>query len=868
MIGLTRLAVAIGLLILIVFGIITLLKKLGAPSLDAAGPKNGVLLGAPGVARLKFAAKGTKADLAHQKWSLDGNPVTPRATAQRLVYRPRNLRDGEHTFEIVATGGFLGATNTKSWSFTVDRTPPRLKLDKPVVSYASEPVVAKGTINEDAVLKANRRHIAVKDGTWRIRYAVPPGTVILTATDKVGNTSRWRLPVTIVPRQPSEPIRAVHMSADAWASSQLRNGVMQMIDEGRINAVELDLKDESGIVGWPAAGAEIHRYGGVQDIYSLADAVKQLHAKGVRVIGRLVAFRDPIVAQKAWAAGRRDEVIQTPSGEPYTVNYGGFGNFANPQVRKYNIAIAVAAAKLGVDDILYDYIRRPDGDLSSMVFPGLKGGEAAAERSVASFLAETQRALQPYHTFLGASVFGIAATHPDEIAQNIPMMSRHLDYVSPMVYPSHWSSGEYSVASPDTQPYDIVYRSLKDFVHLTKGTGARVVPWLQDFTLYSSYGPAQVAAQVKAATDAGAPEFLLWDPNVTYDASGLSATAKMPATGTLTKVKLPADAPGLISLGGSSPAVPVIPSNGGSSAKGPVGTAPPNELGQIPVLMHHQLITGPSSVYDLTPKEFEAELLRLWKDGYVPVNASALVTGKIDIPKGKKADRLHVRRQHELAVRPGAGRERQARYLGRDHDEVRRDACGLRPRRNVLLEQRRIRAQRIHPRNRPQMAYEPRLRGREPHAHARKPRRAGRHGRAEGAGRGSEPDRKGAAGLQDPDDGPPVRRHAGQQLPGRPRQLGWHLVRPVRRHARRREPVRLAVLQPVRLGRDPTHPQRAPSVELQAGLRMGRLAVRAREGSGLRLRLGRGSEHDQLPEERGGLPLLQVQVPGQAVLTA
>ena len=50
------------------------------------------------------------------------------------------------------------------------------------------------------------------------------------------------------------------------------------------------------------------------------------------------------------------------------------------------------------------------------------------------------------------------------------------------------------------------------------------MPWLQDFTLDSSYGPDQVAAQVKAAKDAGADEFLLWDPNVTYDASGLSAT--------------------------------------------------------------------------------------------------------------------------------------------------------------------------------------------------------------------------------------------------------------------------------------------------------------------------------------------------------
>ena len=634
--GLTRLAVAIGLLVLLVIGVIAFFRMIAAPSLDASGPKK-TLLGVPALARLKFTAKGTAADLDHQTWSLDGNRVTPRVSGKQLVYRPRNLGDGKHTFEIKATGGFLGASSTKSWTFTVDTTPPKLKLDKPVVSYASQPVVAKGTINENAVLKAGPRHVAIKDGTWTIKYPVPPGSVILTATDEVGNSSRWRMPVTVVPRQPKEPIRAVHMSADAWASSQLRNGVLQMIDEGKINAVELDLKDESGIVGWPAPNGIIHRYGGVQDTYNLASAIKTLHAKGVRVIGRLVAFRDPVLATEAWNKGLKDEVIQTPDGQPYTVNYGGFGNFANPTVRKYNIAVAIAAAKLGVDDILYDYIRRPDGDLSSMVFPGLKGSdtEAAAERSITSFLAETQRALVKYHTFLGASVFGIAATYPEQIAQNIPMMAPHLDYVSPMVYPSHWSNGEYDVATPDTQPYDIVYRSLKNFVRLTKGTGARVVPWLQDFTLYSTYGPAQVAAQIKAAKDAGADEFLLWDPNVTYDSSALANTARMPATGTATKIKLPADAPGLISLGGTSPVAPVTPSSGGGSTS-PASLAPPNELGNVPVMMHHQITSDRSSPYDLTAAEFQAELHRLWKDGYVPVNASAFAAGKIDIPKGKR----------------------------------------------------------------------------------------------------------------------------------------------------------------------------------------------------------------------------------------
>jgi peptidoglycan/xylan/chitin deacetylase (PgdA/CDA1 family) len=61
-----------------------------------------------------------------------------------------------------------------------------------------------------------------------------------------------------------------------------------------------------------------------------------------------------------------------------------------------------------------------------------------------------------------------------------------------------------------------------------------------------------------------------------------------------------------------------------------------NELGQIPVLMHHQVIDGRTSPYDMTPHEFQAELQQLWKDGFVPITASALISGKIDIPDGRK----------------------------------------------------------------------------------------------------------------------------------------------------------------------------------------------------------------------------------------
>ena len=236
--------------------------------------------------------------------------------------------------------------------------------------------------------------------------------------------------------------------------------------------------------------------------------MKQLHGRGVRVIGRLVVFRDPVLARAAWEEKQRDQVIQTPDGQAYTGGYddvAAFTNFANEAVRDYNIDVAVAAAELGVDEILYDYIRRPDGPLDCMVFPGFDGDPSDP---IISFLVESRKALAPTETLVGASVFGIAVTRPDEIGQDVSRMAPEVDYIAPMLYPSHWGSGEYGLSSPESQPYDIVRASMEDYVKAVRGTGARIVPWLQDFSLGVEYGPAEVQAQIEATRDAGVDEWL------------------------------------------------------------------------------------------------------------------------------------------------------------------------------------------------------------------------------------------------------------------------------------------------------------------------------------------------------------------------
>src|SRR5207244_3865342 len=121
----------------------------------------------------------------------------------------------------------------------------------------------------------------------------------------------------------------------------------------------------------------------------------------------------------------------------------------------------------------------------SMSFPGL--GKTPPQDSIAALVAQTRSAVRKHGAFLGVSVFGIAATRPLEIAQDIGKLARSCDYIAPMIYPSHWNPGEYGVRDPNAEPYAITHRSLADFRKKARGTNAEIIPWIQDFSLGVSY---------------------------------------------------------------------------------------------------------------------------------------------------------------------------------------------------------------------------------------------------------------------------------------------------------------------------------------------------------------------------------------------
>ena len=513
------LAVLAGLLVAVLF---LLGRFVARPDLAVETPASMAVLGASALEGATFALQASKSTADNATWTLDGVDVSGLAASRAGggELRLSELSEGSHLLVATASGSLPWSSASARWDFSVDATPPELSVPPGSLSgERGQPYELKGQVESGATLELYGKDVPLTDGAFALSFSVPPlQTLNFVARDAVGNESEFRIAVSVLPRFPETPVRGVHVSARAWSNAGLRNEILQLVDEGLINTVELDLKDELGEIGYDSQVELGREIGATRAYYDLADAVALLHAKDVRVIGRLVAFRDPILADWAWSQGRRGLVVQTPDGRPYAA-YGGFSNPASERVRAYNVDIAEEAARAGVDDILYDYVRRPDGPLEGMVFPGL---DTTLETMVVGFLEETEQRLSPYGTFIGASVFGIAALRPQDVAQDVARIAAHVDYVSPMVYPSHWSPGVYDVADPDAEPYAIVRRSLEDFKAQVEGRGARVLPWLQDFTIDRPYGPGEVRAQIEAARDAGVDEWLLWDPAVTYTRDALT----------------------------------------------------------------------------------------------------------------------------------------------------------------------------------------------------------------------------------------------------------------------------------------------------------------------------------------------------------
>ena len=291
--------------------------------------------------------------------------------------------------------------------------------------------------------------------------------------------------------------------------------LLGLIDRTELNALVIDVKEEGIYVD---TGVALFREAGtVVPYYDVAAVLEALRAHDVYAIARQAVFKDTPLAE-----ARPDlAVIDTMTGAPWRdMNGVAWVNPFNEEVWTANIDLALEMAGLGFDEIQFDYVRFPtDGDLGAMDF-GREVTEPVQVETITGFLAAAQADLAAGGTKVGADVFGFTLLLDDiGIGQNVRRIAEVVDYVCPMVYPSHFPNGSIAVdGHPNDFPSETIAISLSAGEDKVAGLRGKLRPWLQDFSLpgLSGYGAAEVRAQIDAAEANGAAGWMIWNVASVY----------------------------------------------------------------------------------------------------------------------------------------------------------------------------------------------------------------------------------------------------------------------------------------------------------------------------------------------------------------
>jgi hypothetical protein len=346
---------------------------------------------------------------------------------------------------------------------------------------------------------------------------IAPGTASDAVTLEPAHVS---LPPSPFHSQLPVAIRGVHVTMDL-ASLPGKLAEYIALKRDGLNTIELDVKDESGHVAFVEGAPALARQDGAAGAYYDPRTVaEQVHRAGLYLIGRVVSFEDPVTA-----TSHPELAIKRSDGTLWHTS-GGLA-WLNPYSRaawRYDVDVAVAAAKAGFDEIQFDYVRFPsDGDLSLIRYPGPH--PQPMRRTITAFLRYAAGRLHRLGVRVSADVFGLSATRDLGIGQYPSQIARTVDTVYPMTYPSHYHAGEYNLPDPSAAPEQTVADSLRDFRAQLAGGTARLVPWLQDFSLGRTYTAADVEAQIAAARRYQTGGYMLWNAEGVYTTSALAPGA-------------------------------------------------------------------------------------------------------------------------------------------------------------------------------------------------------------------------------------------------------------------------------------------------------------------------------------------------------
>ncbi|MCR4314667.1 MAG: putative glycoside hydrolase [Candidatus Uhrbacteria bacterium] len=305
-----------------------------------------------------------------------------------------------------------------------------------------------------------------------------------------------------------DEVRGIYWTAVTATTGRADALLGYMLASG-LNTVVIDVKMDNGEL---------------VDVAEFKDVLAKLYDAGIYRIARIAVMRDSAFAEAhpnlALGSGLDSGIWRDNTGATWL-------DPAAPEVADYAIELGRQFYKAGFDEIQYDYVRfASDGVLSSIVYPVYDARNLKIE-VMQRFFERVGGAMQEDGIPVSFDVFGMTfwSHHDYNIGQRLIDVLPYADFVSPMVYPSHYVDGFKGYANPALVPYEIVKMSLDEGLRFTHGVyagsdeelAARFRPWLQDFDIGVVYTSPYIEAQIQAARDAGASGWILWNARNVYE---------------------------------------------------------------------------------------------------------------------------------------------------------------------------------------------------------------------------------------------------------------------------------------------------------------------------------------------------------------
>lgn len=263
----------------------------------------------------------------------------------------------------------------------------------------------------------------------------------------------------LLPGEERVKVKGIYVTG-AMAGTSGMDDLIALVDRTELNTMVIDVKNDDGRVVYEMDTPMVSGIGSSKKLVSdMPGLIQKCKEHDIYLIARIVAFKDPFLAEN-----RTDLALHDESGNLFRDSSGlAWVNPYKEEVWKYLLEIAEEAVAIGFDEIQFDYIRfATDSGMKNVDF-GPEAEGKSREAVITEFVEYASERLHSQGIPVSADVYGIVIDSELDaslVGQNYYEMSKYLDYISPMVYPSHYGPGNLGLAVPDAQPYETIYRSM------------------------------------------------------------------------------------------------------------------------------------------------------------------------------------------------------------------------------------------------------------------------------------------------------------------------------------------------------------------------------------------------------------------------